>query len=155
MSALSFSTRVLCFFAIIKRVWCYRCSTGRGCWAANGVGLVQRWDLAANSMGSGLRGAEGAVKAVVLHPQRRLVVTAGLDHQLRVYDSRSRALLGRVYAKQPLQCMVVLPDEQSPSTEEPSAQEAQQKGKHEGQQEGKRAARQAQRDSKGKRQRGA
>lgn len=91
---------------------------GRGCWAGNGMGLVQKWDLAANSMGSGLRGAEGAVKAIAEHAQRGLVLTAGLDHRLRVYDGRSRSMLGQLYAKQPLQCVLVLPDVQAPAVEE-------------------------------------
>lgn len=108
--------------------------SGRGCWAANGVGLVQRWDLAANSMGSGLRGAEGAVKTIAIHPQRQLVVTGGLDHRLRLYGTRSRALLGQVYAKQPLQCAVVLPDAPAPSRGEggPGKRAAEEDGESEG-----------------------
>ncbi len=85
--------------------------TDRTCWAGNGMGSVQQWDMRANKMNRGLRGAEGSVKSITLHPHRPLLLTASLDKSVRVYDTRTRALLGRGYTKQPVHVAVFLPDE--------------------------------------------
>lgn len=79
------------------------------CWAANGLGQVEVLDLQTGKMSGALKGSTGAIRALARHPEEPLIASVGLDRYLRIYHTRTRKQLSKVYLKQQLTGVVFGP----------------------------------------------
>mmetsp|Transcript_24417 Transcript_24417/g.67866 ORF Transcript_24417/g.67866 Transcript_24417/m.67866 type:complete len:389 (-) Transcript_24417:35-1201(-) len=95
---------------------------GAGVWAANGLGVVQQWDLAANRMMGVLKGHGGAIRSLAVHPEEPLIASVGLDRFLRVHNCNTRKQVCRLYIKQQLTGVAWCPLEPQASEAEDNSQ---------------------------------
>ena len=110
---------------------------GPCCWAANGEGIVERLDIEAKKVHGGLKGSTGSVRALAalsltLHKEVKkndlktkeveeaeadllpIVASVGLDRYLRVFHSKTRKCLHKLYLKQQLSAVAILLQDVTP-----------------------------------------
>ncbi|MEW5300156.1 MAG: hypothetical protein WDW36_003107 [Sanguina aurantia] len=75
---------------------------GSRAWASNGAGDIASLDFKKREMMGALHGPGGSVRSLALHPTEPLLLVAGLDRYLRVYNTTTRKQLLKVYCKQQL-----------------------------------------------------
>ena len=85
-------------------------SVGTLVWAANGMGKIECLDLRMNKLQGSLKGPEGAVKSLALHPELPIIASVGLDRFFRVHNVNSKALLCKLYLKQQLTAVAWSPE---------------------------------------------
>ena len=71
-------------------------------WVGDTVGDVYHFDLRKAGQLTSYYGGAGSVRGLAAHPTLPLLTVAGMDRYVRVYDTRSRRLLSKVYLKQRL-----------------------------------------------------
>jgi len=79
-------------------------------WVGDTVGDVYHFDLRKEGRVSSYHGGAGSVKGLQAHPTLPLLMATGLDRYMRVYDTRDRRLVSRVYLKQHINCLAVVPE---------------------------------------------
>lgn len=99
--------------------------TGSRAWASNGAGDIASLDFKKREMMGALHGPGGSVRSLALHPTEPLLLVAGLDRYLRVYNTTTRKQLLKVYCKQQLASAafsaVPVPEVVAPTEEEQAA----------------------------------
>jgi hypothetical protein len=78
-------------------------------WVGDTVGDVFQFDLRKEGRVSSYHGGAGSVRGLQAHPTLPLLMATGLDRYLRVYDTRSRRMISRVYLKQHINCLALVP----------------------------------------------
>lgn len=93
--------------------WPYTTITARAgekiVWVGDTVGDVYHFDLRKEGRVSSYHGGAGSVRGLQAHPTLPLLMATGLDRYMRVYDTRDRRLVSRVYLKQHINCLAVVP----------------------------------------------
>ncbi len=93
--------------------WPYTTITARAgekmIWVGDTVGDVYHFDLRKEGRVSSYHGGAGSVRGLQAHPTLPLLLATGLDRYMRVYDTRDRRLVSRVYLKQHINCLSIVP----------------------------------------------
>lgn len=75
--------------------------------AGDTIGRVSRIDLRTMRLNGVFKGNTGSVREIALHPTMEVMATVGLDRVMRVFDTKTRQQLHRVYLRQKLNCVLV------------------------------------------------
>lgn len=73
----------------------------------NSAGYMADIDLRTGKQVGGFKGNSGSIRSIVCHPSQPIVVSAGLDRFLKVYDLTSRKILKKIYLKSNLNSIVL------------------------------------------------
>ena len=85
-------------------------STG-SVWCGNAIGQLAMLDLKTKTMVGSLKGTLGSVRHLSMHPTKpNLLFSCGLDRFLRVYDVQKRQQVCRVFLKQYMNTLDVMPE---------------------------------------------
>jgi ribosome biogenesis protein NSA1 len=90
---------------------------------ANGLGQVEAFDFRAGRFCGAVKGIAGSVRTLALHPDRPVLLSAGLDRFLRLHDTATRRPLGKVYLKSQLTGAQFCPTDASMAAPPPEEEE--------------------------------
>lgn len=78
----------------------------------NGLGKLEVLDFRQQRMAGALKGFAGSVTGLTAHDTHPLLAAVGLDRFLRVYNTHSRELVGRVFLRQQPTCVAFCPTDE-------------------------------------------